>query len=80
MAKRFGVVLTFSKGVTEQEAAEALMWLRDVIEIPVGSTVAEMPPGREVCRFEELQRRKFKMTDMVREYDDEDGSPVWYIP
>jgi len=76
--KRFGTVLKFKKGVTREQAAQALAKISDLIELR--KSVVEMPKGRTVARLEHCIERPATINDEVHEYDDEYGGPVWYIP
>ena len=82
MAKRFGTVLVFKKGVSKQQAAQALAQLAAVVDFPTKAFDYVPIPGRDPrgARQTKMVERAFKHEDAVREYDDECGGPVWYIP
>lgn len=69
MAKRFGAVLQFKEGVERAEAVRALRQLKDLLDLP--DTVFDYETGKS---------RPITGKDIVREYDDNMGGPVWYIP
>ncbi len=84
MSIKYGTVLVFKRGVTKAQAAEALMKIRDVIELPEpGSKRLEFPPGwpaNAACAHENMIERPWKIQDEIEEFDDEYGGPVWYLP
>jgi hypothetical protein len=84
--KRHGAVITFREGVTPAQAGAALKKIADVIDAPVCST--DLVPDGQVF-LQDLQiwknklrinSRPFRFTDLIEEFDDEMGGPVWYIP
>ncbi len=75
--KRLGTVLVFKPGVSKVEAAKALASLKRVLEVPEKSHDYVGPVGRGLASYKE---RPFVFNDLVHEYDDEWGGPVWYIP
>lgn len=85
--KRIGAVITFKPEVTEPEAARALRSIGFLLDTPetvskpsdevqtaldAGSTVRYNPGQWIDVRFHHI--------DLVREFDDDFGGPVWYIP
>ena len=76
MAKRFGSVIVFKKGVTKAQAAKALATLAAVVDFP--EKVYEYPRvgPRQVKQVEV----PFTHEHAVHDFDDEHGGPVWYIP
>jgi hypothetical protein len=79
MAKRLGTVLVFKEGVSKEEAAQHLARIAEVLDLPKSVTdyVPIGPPGGR--RVKGVQRA-FKVPDIINEFDDEYGGPVWYIP
>jgi hypothetical protein len=75
--KRHGAVVVFKPGVTREQAARALASISDVLDFPKQSYryVSVVPKGPI-----QSVTRPFKPEDAVHEYEDEHGSPVWYIP
>jgi hypothetical protein len=73
--KRFGAVIEFAATVSKEEAAAALALIRDVLKVPGETSYIERVPGTVRERT-----RPFQFADLVREYDDRHGGPVWYIP
>lgn len=71
--KRIGTVLVFREDVTAEEAAAALTKIADVLELPDTIAHLKKPENR-------LTYSMFVMADLITEYDDDNGSPVWYIP
>ena len=69
MAKRFGAVITFKEGVDRAEAIEALRKVKHLLDVP-----------ETVYDYDTRKQRPFTGKDLVREYNDEYGGPVWYIP
>lgn len=85
--KRIGSVITFKPEVTEEEAARALRSIAFLLDTP--KTVSK--PNAEVSaaidagstvRYQpgEWSQVPFEHVDLVHEFDDDWGSPVWYIP
>ena len=70
---KHAALIPFKDGVSEEEARAALESIADVIELPYcsgfGLTIAEVAERAEVA-----------VGDHVKAFDDEWGSPVWYIP
>ncbi len=85
--KRIGTVLTFKPEVTREEAARALKSIGFLLDTPAESLKgrfdiqARLDAG-EAVRYEPGQfiPVPFKHDDLIREYDDDMGGPVWYIP
>lgn len=75
---RYGSVIKFKKGVTREQAAQAIAQIGHLIELR--KTVLEMPKGRTAARLEHCTERPATINDEVHEYDDQWGGPVWYIP
>ncbi len=89
MATRHGTVLVFKPGVTKEEAAVALLTIADLLETPETShesvptgEVEEIGFGGKVIHkpIHRWQERPFEIIDLVRDFDDDMGGPVWYIP
>ncbi len=85
--KRIGTVLTFKPEVTEEEAARALRSISFLLDTPeeipqANSEVqAAIDAGQTVrYRSEQWSTRPFTFADLVTEFDDDWGGPVWYIP
>ena len=74
--QRLGTVLVFAPEVTPEEAAKALEKIRNVLDLPQTSHNI-VSNGDGTCRMEATP---FKMQDKIKEFDDEWGGPVWYIP
>ena len=70
MAHRLGIVLKFKPGVTKEQAAEALKKVADVAELPTHST------DPKTTRWVPIR----SLMDVIEEYDDTYGGPVWYTP
>ena len=70
---KHAAVVPFKDGVSEEEARAALESIADVIELPYcsgfGKTIAET-----------AGRAGVTVGDHVKAFDDEWGTPVWYIP
>ena len=81
MAKRIGSVIVFKAGVSPAQAAKALEALRDVLDLPATSyrpVYVTTPRGeRGVPRYETVP---FKTEHLLNEYEEDHGSPVWYVP
>jgi hypothetical protein len=75
--KRHGAVLVFKEGVDPHEATAALEKIKDLLELPE-ETVDYVPSGEPGCV--KSRRRPFFMGSLIREFDEEFGTPVWYIP
>tara|TARA_Y100000310_G_C20569762_1_gene757393 strand:+ start:675 stop:929 length:255 start_codon:yes stop_codon:yes gene_type:complete len=82
---RHGTVLVFREDVTPAEAARALERIRDVLSLPDFSY--DIVPTGEMVEVQGItkerhttQERSFDMADMIQEFDDDMGGPVWYIP
>jgi hypothetical protein len=73
--KRFGAVLVFKPGFSAERAAEALELIRDHLALPDSTPVYEETPTGFV-----VGHKRFEMADKVREFDDDEGGPVWYVP
>jgi hypothetical protein len=85
--KRIGTVLTFKSGVTQEEATRALRSIGFLLDTPAESIQANsevqaaIDAGQTVrYRSEQWSTRPFTFADLVNEFDDRDGGPVWYIP
>lgn len=85
--KRIGTVLTFKSEVTQEEATRALRSIGFLLdtpeEIPHASSEvqAAIDAGQTVrYRSEQWSTRPFTFADLVNEFDDRDGGPVWYVP
>ncbi len=84
---RIGALLKFKPGVTKTEAAMALNGIRNLLDVPYNvarttpDTQAALNAGQTVrYRPDHWWQEPFKMTDIIEEYDNNEGSPVWYIP
>lgn len=73
MATKRAALIHFEDHVSEEEAREALEAIAHVLKKPFRSTF-----GMDVAEAAELP--PVTVGDFVREYDDDWGSPVWYIP
>lgn len=69
MAKRIGTVIKFHSGVTRDEAIAALKSIKHLLDVPA-----------TVYDYKTKTNRQLLGKDMIHEYDDEYGGPVWYIP
>lgn len=84
---RLGTILTFKPEVTKEEAARALRTIAflldtpDTISKPTQEVRAALDAGHTV-KYEpgEWADHPFNHADLVREFDDDFGGPVWYIP
>jgi len=84
---RIGTVLTFKPEVTKEEAARALRSIAFLLDTPatISKPVAEVRAALDAgqtVRYEPDQWTDvpFEHADLVREFDDDWGGPVWYIP
>jgi len=85
--KRLGAVIKFKSNVTQEEAARALRSLQllldvpDVVSVPDAEIQEALDEGRTV-RYDSSRwhSRAWTPADLVTEYDDDWGDPVWYIP
>ena len=66
MAKRFGMLVLLKPGITQAEADETLEVIRHMETVELKSWVDF--------------RRNIRDEPSVRGYDDDHGTPVWYIP
>jgi hypothetical protein len=71
---RYGALLKFKAGVTEQQIARALNSIKDIIDLP--------DHGIEYAKDGSGGYRKvpFRWSQIVQKYDDRHGDPVFYIP
>ncbi len=84
---RLGTVLTFKPAVTKEEAARALRSIAfllatpETVNRPTAAVRAALDAGTTV-RFQpsEWSEQPFSHSDLVHEFDDDMGGPVWYIP
>jgi hypothetical protein len=85
--KRIGTVLTFKPEVTEEEAARALRSIAFILDTP--STINKPTPeiraaldAGHTIQYQpgEWSPVPFEHADLVHEFDDDWGGPVWYIP
>lgn len=85
-SRRYGAVLVFKQGVDRAEAIEALRKIKHLLDVPERVTVSY-----ETCAsVAEAQQngnwvknrvtRPFTGKDLVHEFNEEYGRPVWYIP
>lgn len=72
--KRLGTVLVFKEGVTREEAVDALRQMGDLLEIQH----TNFDKSTYSLLYKNLVASPY--VNMVKEYDDEYGDPVWYIP
>ena len=88
---RHGTLLVFKSDMSEEAIAERLQKLVDegILDVPEVVLVDSCPEcGRQTAWYrpkcvkcgEKLPKRKFEGRDLVKEYDADSGSPVWYIP
>ena len=84
---RLGTVLTFKPKVTKEEAARALRSIAFLLDTPetINKTIPEVRAALDAghtVRFEpaEWSDHPFNHADLVHEFDDDYGGPVWYIP
>jgi hypothetical protein len=75
MTIRYGALLKFADGVSRSEAIAALKSIKHLLDLPEGGDYEPTGDGRVKWVAAPL-----KGTDIVKEYNDEHGSPVWYIP
>lgn len=76
MTTRYGSLLKFAEGVTREEAIAALKTIKHLLELPEGGDWVR----DEATNSAKWVARPVTGKDMVKEYNDEYGSPVWYIP
>lgn len=84
---RIGAVITFKPGVSRDEAARALRSIHFLLDTP--ETVSKPSPSVRAAldsgsavRFnpQDWHDEPFDSADLLNEYDDRDGGPVWYVP
>jgi hypothetical protein len=72
----------FKPGVSEFEATQALEMIKNFLDLPKTSYVPtgtkRLPNGQLVKS--NYENRPFETKDLVHEFDDSYGGPVWYIP
>ena len=86
MSTRYGAVIVFKQGVTEEQIAKAMNALKDVIEVPetveepIRQTRAQGYKGPGAAKIIGYNKVPFTWRHLVQKYDDQYGGPVWYIP
>ena len=80
MANRLGTVLTFKPGVTKVEAARALRSIGAVLATPTTTPVPHYFKNDEGRKCVSYNSKKFRHNDLLNEFNDDWGGPVWYIP
>jgi len=70
--KRLGAVIVFNPDVDEDEAAALLEKIVDDLDVPSEAIRYHSPPW--------ATKHPFEAVDLVNEFDDDMGGPVWYIP
>lgn len=84
MARRLGAVIKFRQGVSKRQAIDALRLIRQVLDVP--ETVTDLRPAPHKRRPSDVRdpvefyTRPLRGTDLIKEYEEEHGEPVWYIP
>ena len=85
--KRLGTVLIFKPEVTEEEAGRALHSLAFLLDTPdtINKPIPELRAALEASdtvlyQPDEWAEVEFSHSDLIYEFDDDLGSPVWYIP
>lgn len=80
MAKRCGAVVVFKDGVTQAEAIAALKTIKHLLDVPTEITDYSKTEIRDGQRWAVPVKRPYSGKDLVKEFDNEYGGPVWYIP
>jgi len=80
MARRNGAVITFKYGVSREEAIAALRTIKHLLDVPAEITDYSKTEVRDGQRWAIPVKRPYTGKDLVKEFDDEYGGPVWYIP
>ena len=78
--KRIGTVLTFKPAVTEEEAARALQSISFLLDLPTSTPEPNYFINDDGRKCVSYTSRPFAHADLVNEFDDDIGGPVWYIP
>lgn len=61
--ERLGAVIRFKEDVTKEEAVEAIEAIYHLLDVPTVGGCSECDD----------------VFGLIREYDDEDGTPVWFL-
>lgn len=83
---RYGALIRFKEGVSEERIAQALNSIKDVLDVPahveepVYQTKEQGYRGRGARAIIGYQKVPFKWSHFVQKYDPEYGEPVFYIP
>lgn len=86
MSTRYGAVIVFKEGVTEEQIAKAMNALKDVLDIPseveepIYQTKEQGYRGLGARAITDYKKVPFQWRHLVQKYDDQYGGPVWYIP
>jgi hypothetical protein len=78
--KRIGTVLTFKPGVTRVEAARALRSIGSLLDTPTATPVPRYFKNDEGRKCVSYDTKSFRHNDLLNNFDDAWGGPVWYIP
>lgn len=78
--KRLGAVVTFKKGLTAAQAAEALKAISSYLDTPETTTRYNEFTDKSGRRWAKPQTVPFQHAHLVREFEEDHGGPVWYIP
>jgi hypothetical protein len=78
--KRIGTVLTFKSGVTRVEAARALRSIGSLLDTPTATPVPRYFTNDEGRKCVSYDTKSFRHNDLLNNFDDDWGGPVWYIP
>lgn len=74
--KRKAAIIKFRVDATEAEIARALSSIKAVLELPRCGYEYEKKPGGGLV----MKEVSFRWSQIVNNYDDEYGEPVFYIP
>jgi len=75
MEKALASLIKFKAGTTREEAVSALRSIRHLIELPEGGEYVSNGDG--TCSW---KPGPVKVKDVLKEYNPEYGSPIFYIP
>jgi len=80
VSARHGAVIVFKEGVTEEQIAKAMNALKDVLDVPGEVEEPIYQEGRGARRITGYKKVPFTWRHLVQKFDDQHGSPVFYIP
>ena len=77
--KRYGTVLTFKKGIAEEEIRIEMKKIERILEKEWYEYEQPIPKGTMTSK-EWRAIPKHLASYVLQEYDDEDGRPTWHMP